>query len=269
MLSSNNAVRFMETKAKIYPKNGALSDHEVFMCLPCGISDINTMGRVFFVFLLAFAIPCLITAQEILRGEVCVEMEPVYALFLGIPSPIDIATANQWALEDTVYAFSGMIYGWSFEYEPGEVARNLRESLSLTPLGEIDLYDEKLSVTDASIKEDKLFVWTDYKIDQAQQIRILGNRNSNSFKAQAMGFSMLQGEIGITDRRSIKTAALEDAAKRSLRAKIQKTLKNRPKSIHGLISLYDFPVYRMFNGQWAATAKFIIEIKQIENFSAY
>jgi hypothetical protein len=208
-------------------------------------------------------------SEETLRGGVYVELEPVYAQFLGAPYPLGNAEANLWAVEDIAAAFSAMIYGWSFTYEPGEKARGLNETLELNPLGSIETSDTKLKITDSEIKDGVLYVQADYFLDEAQKSRIRSWNSAKTFSAQAVGYGPLQGEPGITVRSEIKEGALKDAMKKAIRKKLRITERKRPLSALGLIALSKFPLYRMQNGLWAATVKFRIEIKEIIPFAAY
>jgi hypothetical protein len=206
---------------------------------------------------------------ETLHGEVFVEAEPVYARFLGIPYPPDNATINLWALEDAAAAFSGMIYGWDFVYEPGEKARGIQESLELTGRGEVQDGDTRLKITDAGIRDGLFYLVADYFLDYAQQNRMLEWGSAPVFGAQALGYGPLEGGEGVTDRRQIKETALKDAMKKAIRKKLRMTERNRPRAVTGLIALSKFPLYSMQNGLWAATAGFRIEITGIIPFAVY
>jgi hypothetical protein len=208
-------------------------------------------------------------SQETLRGGVYVELEPVYAQFLGVPYPLDEDAANLWAVEDIAAAFSAMIYGWSFTYEPGENSRGLSEILDINPLGGIETSDTKLKITDVRIKDGVLYVQADYFPDEAQKSRIRSWNSARTFAAQAVGYGPLQGGAGTSVRSEIKETALKDAMKKAIRKKLRMTERNRPRAASGFIALSKFPLYFMQNGMWAATAEFRIEIKEILPFAAY
>jgi hypothetical protein len=61
-------------------------------------------------------------AQEVLRGEVRVDLEPVYAQYMDEVYPLDAQSAYRRALEESIMIYSAMIYGWSFDYTIGGVA---------------------------------------------------------------------------------------------------------------------------------------------------
>ncbi|GMO25570.1 MAG: hypothetical protein Ta2F_00920 [Termitinemataceae bacterium] len=206
---------------------------------------------------------------DVLRGEICVELEPVYAINLGVASPLDSAEASLWALEDAQSTFSAMIYGWSFDYTPADRQRGIEEYLSLKPEGEVLFGDDKIQITDARIDGDMYFIWVDYRLNQSQKRRITAWNSSPFFNANAQGYGPLGGGPGVTDRRDIKKVALEDAAKIALRTKLRQIQKNRPHRASGFIALSKFPIYRLKSGRWSCVANFRIEIKETEGYQAF
>ncbi|MDR3324974.1 MAG: hypothetical protein LBS82_03160 [Spirochaetaceae bacterium] len=204
-----------------------------------------------------------------MRGGVVVELEPVYAVFLGLPSPIDRETASRWALEDSAAAFSGMIYGWTFEYEPGERARMIEEAVELSPLGAVPFGDERLRVTDVRSGDGILSVWSDYTLAPEQAYRMDAWKASNTVGVNATGTAPLQGAAGAKERRDIKFAALEDAVKKAIRAHLRLTNKNRPGSAAGRIALERFPEFAVADGRWTAHARFRLHVASVTPFAVH
>jgi hypothetical protein len=228
----------------------------------------KTVLRTVFAALFCFC-ACNGYSVETLHGEVRLEAEPVYALFLGIPYPPDIVVINRWALEDAAAAFSGMIYGWAFVYEPGEKARGIQESLELAGRGEVQAGDTRLKVTDAVMRDGIFYIAVDYSLDSAQQKRMLEWISAPVFGAQAFGYGPLQGGDGVVSRGQIKEAALKNAIQKAIRDRLRLTERNRPRTVTGLIALSKFPLYGMRDGLWVVTAGFRMEITGIEPFAAY
>jgi hypothetical protein len=221
---------------------------------------------LFWVFLL---FPFLLSAREVLRGEVKVEMEPVYGAYVDEKYPLDKDTAYRRALEEAAMFFSAQIYGWSFHYDIGERARNIAEEFELTPIGEIRWGDPRLFVTHARFENRVLSVWIDYRPAESQRRRLEMWNMGNVRTAQAVGHGPLGGPVEVSDWLSIKRTALEDSARAAVRAMLQGSERNRPKEVTGLISLETFPVYWMDGGRWAAQGRFRVEIKEIVPFAAY
>jgi hypothetical protein len=206
-------------------------------------------------------------AQEVLRGEVKIELEPIYGSFVDEQYPLDNQSAYRRALEVAAMFFSAQIYGWSFHYDVGERARGIEENLVLNPLGEIHWSDPKLFVTHASFDNMILSAWMDYRPSDAQRRRLDMWKMGSIRTAQATGYWPLGGQE--TNWLAVRKTALEDSARAAVRAMLQASERNRPKEVTGFISLQTFPAYWVDAGRWAANARFRVEIKEIIPFAAY
>jgi len=206
--------------------------------------------------------------QFVLRGEVFVDFEPIYAGHIDSEYPLDIPTAGRRALEEAAMFFSAMIYGWAFDYEVGERARQIAEVLELTPVASIEAGDPALKVTDTEIRDMRFRIWTDYHLGDAQQSRMQVWRSGTVRNAQAVGYgpSFIEEYPGWLE---LKKAALEDAAKTALRGMLRGSERNRPKEVTGFISLAAFPRYFIDGGRWAVAARFRVQIVEIIPFSVY
>jgi hypothetical protein len=208
-------------------------------------------------------------AQEVLRGEIQVDLEPVYALYADVPYPLDTQTAHRRALEEAAMFFSAMIYGWSFHYDIGEKARGIDEEMELSPLGTIAFGDPGLFATDAEVRDMRLCLWLDYRLTESQKRRLLMWKSGLVRSAQAIGHGPLGGPVESSDWITIKKTALEDAARAAIRAILRGSERNRPKEARGFISLSAFPGYWIDGGQWAASARFRVDIAEIVPFAAH
>ena len=234
--------------------------------------------KIWLVFIFFF--PLLLPAQEVLRGEVRIELEPIYGEYIDEEYPLDIDSAYRRALREAAMFFSAQIYGWSFHYDVGERARNIEEIFELTPLGEIRWGDPGLKVTHAYFENRYyqptthlmaayLSAWMDYRPTEAQHRRLTMWRMGNVRPAQAIGHSPLGGTAGVSDWLTVKKNALEDSARAAVRAMLQGSERNRPKEARGFICLENFPAFFMDSGRWAAQARFKVEIIEIIPFSVY
>jgi hypothetical protein len=225
-------------------------------------------GRFPPLFLLILG-PALLPAQEVLRGEVSIELEPVYGGFIDEEYPLDADTVRRRALEEAAMFYSAMIYGWSFHYDIGEKARGIAEELELTPLGQIPFGDPGLRATDAEVRDLRLRLWTDYQLTGVQQRRMQMWRSGTIRNAQAVGYGPLGGPKQTSGWMAIRRAGLEDAARAAIRGLLRGSERNRPKEAAGFICLTEFPRYFMDGGRWAAAARFRVEITKIIPFAVY
>ena len=206
--------------------------------------------------------------QYVIRGEVYVDLEPIYLGHIDEEYPLDINTAGRRALEESALFYSAMIYGWTFNYEIGERARQIQENLELVPLGEIKFGDPAMLVTNTDVKDMRLRVWTDFHLSDILQRRMEVWRSDTVRNAQGIGYgpSKIEEYPGWI---ALKKMTLEDAARSALRAMLRNTERNRPKEVKGFISLASFPRYYIDGGRWAVSARFRVQIVEIIPYSVY
>jgi len=223
---------------------------------------------VFFVFPLYAQVHEQGIHRYVIRGDVYVDLEPIYAGHIDAEYPLDNQTAARRALEEISLFFSSMIYGWAFYYEPGERARQTEENLELVPLGSIQYGDPALRITDTEIKDMRLRVWADFQLSDALQRRIQVWNSGSIRNAQATGYSPSHIDI-YPGWIALKKMALEDAARSAIREMLRGTERNRPKEVKGFISLASFPRYYIDAGRWAAASRFRVQVTEIIPFAAY
>ncbi|GHV30511.1 hypothetical protein AGMMS4952_17640 [Spirochaetia bacterium] len=221
------------------------------------------------VLILSAALVTILPAQEVLRGQVWVELEPMPGQFIDNPDPPDMQTLRRRALEEASLFFSDMIYGWSFHYDIGERVRDINEELELEPLGTIPWGDPGLFATDAELRDNRFYVWADFRPNDTQRRRLSTWKTGTTRSAQAIGHGPLGGPVELSDWVTIKQAALEDAARAAIRTMLRGSERNRPKAAKGFISLADFPTFWMDSGQWAASGRFRVNITEVVPFAAY
>jgi hypothetical protein len=250
------------------------------------------LRRTIFVFLVFFAAG--VEAQDVLRGEVQLDLEPVYGFFVdeipegmirtgAMEAPLDYNEAKRRAAREAAAFFSGMIYGWSFHYDIGERARGIEEKLELSPLGSVDAGDPRFEITDTRIKEMRLYLWADYRPGEEQKRRLSMWKTGLVRSAQGLG----HGPLGYAPRPrsdgspdpgepsdepawlAVKKAALEDAARAAIRAMLRASERNRPKEASGFICLSAFPRFWLDKGRWAASGRFLVSVTEITPFAAY
>jgi hypothetical protein len=228
---------------------------------------------------------------EVLRGEVRIDIEPIYGGFVDREYPLPAEALRRRALEEAAMHYSAMIYGWSFSYDIGEKARGIEEKLELSPLGLILWGDPRLQATDAEFRDQKLCLWTDYRLDESQKRRAALWRADRMRSIQGRGIGPLGMPLpagadedgGADENTSVgsggpgadntwlgyKRRSLEDAARVAIRAMLRGSERNRPKEAKGFIALAAFPVYGIDAGRWTAFARFRVDAAEIIPFAAY
>jgi len=233
------------------------------------------MARKILTLSLLFAV-ITVLAQEHdpgfnLRGEVWIELQPIYGNRPDIEYPVSIETAGRRALQEASLYYSAMIYGWSFHYDIGERARGIKEDFDVfEPMGEVRWGDPRLTVTDVEFRDDsQIRVWTDYRMSELQAKRIQAWRTGTVRNAQAIGYCPITGPTPDSGWLEIRNAVLKDAARAAVRDILRGSERNRPKEAVGFISLASFPRFYVDSGQWAASVRFRVQINEIIPFAAY
>ena len=236
------------------------------------------MRRKIFSLILIFA-AFLVWAQEhdpgfypdTMRGEVWVELQPIYGNRPDVEYPVSMETAGRRALQEAALYYSAMIYGWSFHYDIGERARGIKEDFDVfEPMGEVRWGDPRLTVTEVEIRDDsQVRVWTDYRMSDLQAKRIQMWRTGTIRNVQAVGYCPITGPTPDSGWLEIRNAVLKDAARAAVRQMLRGGERNRPKEAVGFISLASFPRFYVDSGQWAASVRFRVQINEIIPFAAY
>lgn len=229
-------------------------------------SGFSVLFQICFLF---FIVLLPLSADPVLRGKVGIELETVNFTTVEDPLRPNFDQIRSRALEEAALYFGAMIYGWSFDYEIGEKAREISEVFELEPLGSITFGDPRMRATDTNLHDMKFILWCEYRAD-AQQAALLtawhaGLNRTTQALGQGLMYSTADPEFWIKGR----TAALEDAARAAVRAILQGSERNRPKESRGRIALASFPSYFFDAGRWAVSARFIVEIIDIVPFAAY
>ncbi|MDR1909958.1 MAG: hypothetical protein LBQ35_08620 [Spirochaetaceae bacterium] len=209
------------------------------------------------------------SAQEVLRGQVFVDREPLYALSPEDAYPLDAETVRRRALEETSFLFAAMIYGWDFTCEVGERARGTAPDLALERRGGLGAGDARLRVTDARLDGQRFSLWADYRLSDSQRRRMEQWRSGQLRTMQATGRAPLSWPGEAASWLAGKEAALEDAALTGLRELLRGRERNRPRAARGRLALAEFPRFYFDQGQWAASARFRVEITEIEPYAVY
>jgi hypothetical protein len=206
-------------------------------------------------------------AQNVLRGMVTVDTEPVWKMLPGAGSsgktgdyPLSWHEARLAALSGAIGFFSGMIYGWEFEYEVGETARNVEEAFDWTPLGELSFGDMRMTADRSTREGSILRLWADYEMDTAQAAR------RGAWLGGQLRVINARGRAGLNED---EQSSVRDAARQAVRSLVRGSERERPKMVRGRIALAEFPAVTLMGGEWSASVKFFVEVGEIQKYKGY
>ena len=183
--------------------------------------------------ILLLLIPCALAAVDTgmrLSIRPWIELEPLVRIQLE-EYPIPLATAEKRLLEEGRALISGMIYGWTFTYYPGDKARRVQEGFTLTPVAQVPWGSRRLRVTETEVKDARLWARILYSLDDEEAARRSAWDSNTADLSTGRGTAALQlGPAG-------RTAALEAAIKDAIRLSLDNRYPNKPREVKGDVAL--------------------------------
>ena len=173
-------------------------------------------------------------------------------------------------LEEMQTVFSGMVYGWAFQYRPAAPERTVPEYLDVTPLGRI------VGTTGDAKTARALAVAT--RTDEATGILTVTFRYYlqpyEAARRQAWGsFNLDQangtGKAKAVDRLESRLDALRQAVKEAVRNLLRPRVYNKPQEVKGEVLLREVPRYSLQSGQYVCSARFQVRILNIREYPLY
>jgi len=201
-----------------------------------------------------------VRADDLLVGEFSAETHPLVRDTPEPPSRQQIVTM---LLSEARFAFSGMIYGFNFNYTPSDPVRQVKEVFDLTPIAEVPWGDPRLSVLSTRSTADLFFAQITYRPADFQVFRLQGwQSNSNDHASGSGSASYLLGTPG-------RAAAVNAAIKNAIREYVRAREYNRPREIRGSLALLDPPRIGVQRGDYFAEVRIALDIRAILPYTVF
>ncbi len=184
------------------------------------------------------------------------EREPLLRLGDG-PYPIPVATVEKSLLDNAQALFSGMVYGWTFTYVPGDRSRKVTESFALTPVALIARGNPRLRVLSTDVTETRLTATIVYTMDGDELAR------RASWDSNTAALSTGRGKAGIMSGADARAASLADAIRDAIRLSLDARYINKPRQITGEVVLWDDPSVIALDGDWVTTVTVKVLVREI------
>jgi hypothetical protein len=183
-----------------------------------------------------------------------VELEPLVRIEPDT-YPLSLDVARQKVLEEARTLFSAMIYGWRFTYVPGDVARRVQESFTLSAVAEIPWGNPRMEVIETEAVDQKLWARMSFSPNDEQA------RRRVAWGSNTATLSTGQGKASLMKGPAAKADALRDAVRDAIRRGLDARTLNKPREITGEVVLWEDPQTLVHAGVYATTAKvkFIVD----------
>jgi hypothetical protein len=208
-----------------------------------------------FLFLLAALSPAAESFDQV-SVRPWIELEPLVRIDPA-QYPLSIPVAEKNLLEEGRFLVSGMVYGWSFLYYPGDRARKVQESFTLTPVAEVPWGSPRLRVSETEHTETRLWGRIIYTMSDEESRRRTSWESNTADQATGTGTAPVQQ--GPPGRDASLRAAIKDAIRRSLDVR----WPNKPREVSGEVILWDDPQTIVRSGVYTTVATVRIVVREL------
>jgi hypothetical protein len=184
-----------------------------------------------------------------------IELEPLVRIEAEYPIPLE--KAERRLLEEARILFSGMVYGWTFLYTPGDRERRVEESFLLTPIAEIPWGSPRLAVRETEVAELKLFARISYTLNDDELARRM------SWEGNSAAVSTGRGTANVFKGPAEKLASLRDAIRDAVQNHLSTRVLNKPREIMGEIVLWEDPYTIVRAGTYTTTARIKLQVQEL------
>ena len=162
-------------------------------------------------------------------------------------------------VDDIIEIVSGMIYGWTFQYTPSDIKREISEEFILKPIAVIKKGDPGMNFRDNWVKDHIMYQNIVYRLADFQKKYI------RSWSTALIPDSYGEGESSI-HKIDGKSISLREAIKDSIKREFQSRGKDKPRSINGQILLKENPRLFINSGIYHTQVETFILYKNIRDF---
>ncbi len=169
----------------------------------------------------------------------------------------------KYLLDEAVFVYSGMIYGFTFTYTPSDIKRGVKEEFVIVPTAVIQYGDPALNVKSTRREKAKTFVRIEYRCTDYQQNWI------DYWKSSIFPLIGGTGTSFAGEGAASRIEAMEQAVKETVRNYMRGKIHNKPKSISGSFIFQEAPVITHAAGLYTASVKIKLDITNIENYNLF
>lgn len=166
-------------------------------------------------------------------------------------------------MQDIRQTVSGLVYGYDFEYVPGDPARGISERFTIEPHAEIVRGDQALTVLQTWIDDDRLVARVGYELSDSQYRWYTGWNAAANARSTGVGRSSLF--LGPES----KFQAVTDGVRDAVRELVRSQEFTRPQLVTGAALLAASPAVTIRQGNYQARVDVFLQIDEIERFRAF
>ncbi|MGF7110300.1 hypothetical protein [Treponema pedis] len=224
-----------------------------------------SLGFIFLFSLLCFADSYSGSSKDtavIVRSPVWVFLETEPGSFDGKTKDAELPPKE--ALKElSGHILGGMTYGWKFSYTPYDKKRGVKEFFEIVPIVQIEKNDKNIVITDVKIKYPFCYCWVEYKISEAQAVRMKFWKSISHKTVKGRGTGERSDELkGVYN-------AYTEAVKNAVREYARKVIKNKPKELIGELLIKENPRLYVESGLFKAELELYLNIEKIVPYTVF
>lgn len=166
-------------------------------------------------------------------------------------------------LEEARLVLSGMVYGWDFVYRPPDPRREVVGVFELTSLGAVADGDAGLTVLELAQDGPTHFAAFEFRADQVE-LRYL-----EFWRLFAQDSSAGVGRARLRDGFAGRQAALQEALRDAVRARLRFQYQDRPREARGSLALIDPPVVQTDTGDYVYRVEVSIILDEVRPYLTF
>jgi hypothetical protein len=185
--------------------------------------------------------------------EIWFDRDPFYGepdpMVMGAPKAAPVPELKKVMTDEMVWIFSGMIYGWEFEYTIEDPSQGIDRIFILKPRALINPKDKDLDVYQNYLVGKREFIKAELKLDDYEK------RNREAALSMVYTPSTAIGVWSYFDGSEGKIKAYEDGVREAILVSLKKSLGTRPRKAEGIVYLMECPLSGVIDGEYRSTVR--------------
>ncbi len=218
------------------------------------------MNKYFLISLLLFLLFPFFSIQEVFENYILIYGEGPYG-----QHPLEFEVRNYTkddaeniAIQEIATYMSGIIYGYTFEYQIDNPINKRKDFFEFIPVKQLTIKDTNFDFRQYEISNVSIRVQGIYRLYADQKSYIQGYRTARVLTSQ--------GEYDLLNSQdwNNRYKSFELAVKNAILNYAKTSLKSRPLTIKGKLNLRESPKFSIASGAWRVRVKINLIITEIE-----
>ena len=166
-------------------------------------------------------------------------------------------------LEQARLILGGMIYGYRFVYTPSDRARRVADRFEMTPLGQVQWGDPRLTVAWVRRQEHRLSARIVYELAEFQSAR------RRAWSTNSLPTAAGRGDQSLFSGTQARQSSLANAIEQAVRDHARGRIDNKPRELRGEAVIWEPPYTVVGAGAYVTTVKIKLRIDDMVPYRVF